>query len=182
MQTTPPILLVSVMHTGTRYTSQLLEGWGVRFERFHTISDKIFEPDYLRRPAIVPMRNPYHCFLTWWKTSSYLIDEHDFGNGFLRQFHLLDEWLELRTRRKAETIIFPIDKWNPATLADSMGVEYKDVSIQASGHHITDKFIQPIYSAFPQSVQDIATKWGYPTHLTITVTEATIIESIVDAL
>jgi len=156
------LLLISVQHTGTRFTQQLLEGWGLRVEQLHTSEDKVFNGGNLVRPAVIPIRNPLMCFISWWKYEDDYIDQDtDFGHDFFRQWGRLDELLDLREKRKSQTIIFYIDKDDPPQLAERLGVEYKPVSIRPSSHYISDRFIQPVYKNFPPALQELATRWGY---------------------
>jgi hypothetical protein len=149
--------LVSVKHTGTRYTRDHLTEWG-----FHVLQDHIDSPraqQDTHLPAVVTIRDPFMCFLTWWKTNNDVIKENIAARGFFHQWALLDSWLD---QRIVSPVIFHVDKQPIEWLAEQLEVEFKPVDCrEQSRHYISDQYIQPRYEAFPQQLHDLAERWGY---------------------
>ena len=171
-------VVANVMHTGTRYTLQLLRGWGINPEHYHINHDVLWHSEFIERQAIVTVRNPYHVFLTWWKDSEELIHQRDFGNAFLRSYGRLDEWINLRNVREAHTIYFYVDKQEPRALAEALGATYREVPITSSAHFITAKFVLPNYAAFPDEVRAVAERWGYSPEVPITEADKGLLEQV----
>ena len=152
----PDVALVSVKHNGTRYVRDHLIGWDIPVIQIHI---EHVTNTYSGRQVVIPIRNTYMCFLTWWKNIHDARDEPVILREFLNAWHKLDEWID---SLEIDPVIFFVDRQNIQDLAALAGVPYTPIIDRGqSAHYICDKYIQPRKEAFPQEIRDIAQRWGY---------------------
>ncbi len=152
----PDVALVSVKHNGTRFVRDHLVGWEVPVIQTHV---EHVAGRYRGRQVIIPIRDTYMCFLTWWKNVRDARDEPIMVRTFINAWQKLDEFIDSLA---VDPIIFHVDRQDIQDLAPMLGVEYKPiVEREQSAHHICDEWITPNKERFPQEVRDIAKRWGY---------------------
>jgi len=152
---------LSVRHTGTRYTRDHLSGWGVKVLQRHVDAPQATSLQSLQRPAVVCVRDPYMCFLSWWKLNPDVIQVNIALQNFFPQWDTLRSILRTRDNIGAPTVIFHVDREPIDTLAERVGIPYKPVAIKTSASYISDKYVQPRYEALPQELHALAAHWGY---------------------
>jgi len=155
------LLLLSVPHTGTRYTERVLEGFGCTVETHHVSEPNLLKSPFREMPAVVPLRDPYLCFLSWWKDEIDADAENKSSLGCLALWSSLDYILYMRRISGAKTILWRVDSDPEEALADRLGVIYTKVDAAKWSHHITDQYIQPVRDQFPDDLKSIAARWGY---------------------
>ena len=155
------LLQISVPHCGSRYTQGLLEAMGCKVEGHHVGNCQLWKEEFRSRPAVVPLRDPYKCFLTWWKEEIDEDSELQSSLGCFGMWNALDSLLYTRRQFGAKTILWRVDQETEQDLADRLGLTVPNVDISRHAHFITDKYVEPVRQEFPDDLQNIAVRWGY---------------------
>lgn len=156
------LLLVTVEHCGTRYVRSHLIAWGVDNLQLHVDNERL-QDHWGTQPAIVAIRDPVMCFLSWWKRGGNGHDEDILASRFLSQWRLLDTLLESCPKEFAP-IIFKVDCHQIRDLATALEVEFKppeEVDKVRAAHYITDEWVEPRRKRFHPDILDLARRWGY---------------------
>jgi len=156
-----PLLLISVPHTGTRYADQVLSGFGCSVQVHHCNHSPLLKEPLIKADAVVPLRDPYKCFLSWWKDEIDADTENVSSLGCLALWNALDYVLYMRRANGAKTIIWRIDQESEEDLAERLGVPYVLVEANRFSSYLTDRYVQPVRSEFPDDLASIAARWGY---------------------
>lgn len=136
-------------------------GWGIKLLQLHVDNPRLKQTQYLSRPGVVTIRNPYMCFLTWWKNATDVIRENIEANQFFQHWAKLDHILEVRKRLEAPTVMFYVDIESLESLADRLGVAYQKIGVRQSAHYISDDYVTLNYDNVPDALHELAAKWGY---------------------